>query len=89
MYSLELVKEPVYEKKNSEFKSALHHLKMTLCHILTVAEVLNPYIYIYIYREREREKEREKRKKKKEELLGDYLSSVTYVHIIASKLIFV
>ena len=34
------IRQPVEEKKNSEFKPALLHLKLTLCHILLVVDVL-------------------------------------------------
>ena len=37
------------EKKNSEFKPALLHLKMTLCHLLLVAQVLSKYIHSLLH----------------------------------------
>ena len=43
--SLASIRQPVKEKDNTEFKSALLHLKLTLCHILSVAEGLGKCKY--------------------------------------------
>ena len=45
--------QPVKEKENFEFKSALLPLKerekkLTLCHILLIVDVLGKYIHAYI-----------------------------------------
>ena len=42
---LALLRQPILEKENSEFKPAVVHLKNWTCHILPVAETLGKYIY--------------------------------------------
>ena len=46
--SLALLRQPVYEKENSEFKPALHFWKLTMCPILPMAEGLGRYIRSYL-----------------------------------------
>ena len=45
--SLAMIRQPVQEKENSEFKQTLLRFKITKCHVLTMAERLGIYIQPY------------------------------------------
>ena len=47
MSSLDLVRQPVKETKNSTFKKILFYLQMTSCHIVPVMERLDKYLQRY------------------------------------------